>query len=60
MITLNLRYTGKDGAARKFAEEMTTSGKPCDPVQAEPRGFMKFHAKDKEVVFILLKEWLNL
>ena len=25
-ITVNLRYTGKDGAARKFAEEMTTSG----------------------------------
>ena len=26
MITVNIRYTGKDGAARKFAEEMTTSG----------------------------------
>ena len=26
MITVNLRYTGKDGAARKYAEEMTTSG----------------------------------
>ena len=26
MITVNLRYTDKDGAARKFAEEMTTSG----------------------------------
>lgn len=25
-ITMNLRYTGKDGAARKFAEEMTASG----------------------------------
>ena len=25
-ITVNLRYTGKDGAARKFAEEMTVSG----------------------------------
>ena len=25
-ITVNLRYTGKDGAARKFAEEMTLSG----------------------------------
>ena len=25
-ITVNLRYTGKAGAARKFAEEMTTSG----------------------------------
>ena len=25
-ITVNLRYTGIDGNARKFAEEMTTSG----------------------------------
>ena len=25
-ITVNLRYTGKDGAARRFAEEMTASG----------------------------------
>ena len=25
-ITVNLRYTGKDGAARKFAQEMMTSG----------------------------------
>ena len=25
-ITVNLRYTGKGGAARKFAEEMTASG----------------------------------
>ena len=25
-ITVNLRYTGKNGAARRFAEEMTDSG----------------------------------
>lgn len=25
-ITVNIRYTGKDGAARKFAEEMTAGG----------------------------------
>lgn len=25
-ITVNLRYTGKEGAARRFAEEMITSG----------------------------------
>ena len=25
-ITVNLRYTGKDGSARKFAEEMISSG----------------------------------
>ena len=26
MITVNIRYTGKDGAARQFTEEMTASG----------------------------------
>ena len=26
MITINLRYTGTNGAARAFAEEMTASG----------------------------------
>ena len=26
MITVNLRYTGKNGNARKFAEEMTAGG----------------------------------
>ena len=25
-ITINIRYTGKNGNARKFAEEMTASG----------------------------------
>ena len=25
-ITVNIRYTGNDGAARKFAEEMTAGG----------------------------------
>ena len=25
-LTVNLRYTGKDGSARKFAEEMVSSG----------------------------------
>ena len=25
-ITVNLQYTGKDGSARSFAEEMTSSG----------------------------------
>ena len=33
-ITVNLRYTGKDGNARKFAEEMTSSG-TVDAIRAE-------------------------
>ncbi|MBP1547701.1 MAG: antibiotic biosynthesis monooxygenase [Oscillospiraceae bacterium] len=33
-ITVNLYYTGKDGSARKFAEEMEASG-IADAVRAE-------------------------
>ena len=34
MITVNLYYTGKDGNARKFAEEMESSG-TADKIRAE-------------------------
>ena len=34
MITVNLRYTGKDGSARKFAEEMERTG-TADAIRAE-------------------------
>ena len=33
-ITVNLRYTGTDGNARKFAEEMISSG-TVDAIRAE-------------------------
>lgn len=33
-ITVNLRYTGVDGNARKFAEEMVSSG-TVDAIRAE-------------------------
>ena len=33
-ITVNLRYTGKNGNARKFAEEMTSSG-TVEEIRAE-------------------------
>ena len=33
-ITVNLRYTGKNGNARKFAEEMTASG-TVEKIRAE-------------------------
>ena len=33
-ITVNLRYTGTDGNARKFAEEMVSSG-TVDAIRAE-------------------------
>ncbi len=35
MITVNLYYTGKDGAARRFAQEMESSG-TADAVRQEP------------------------
>ena len=34
-ITVNLRYTGNNGNARKFAEEMTVSGTVAS-IRAEP------------------------
>ena len=34
MITVNLYYTGTDGSARKFAEEMESSG-TADKIRAE-------------------------
>ena len=33
-ITINLRYSGKEGSARKFAEEMISSG-TVDAIRAE-------------------------
>ena len=33
-ITINIYYTGKNGAARAFAEEMTASG-AVDAIRAE-------------------------
>lgn len=35
MITVNLRYTGINGAARAFAEEMIASG-TVDAIRSEP------------------------
>ncbi|MBQ9061983.1 MAG: antibiotic biosynthesis monooxygenase [Eubacterium sp.] len=34
MITINIRYTGTDGSARAFAEEMTATG-TVDAIRAE-------------------------
>lgn len=59
-ITVNLYYTGKNGAARKFAEEMVASG----TVQAirEEKGNLKyeyfFPMEDPETV-LLIDSWEN-
>ena len=57
-ICVNLRYTGKDGNARKFSEEMMSSG----TVQAirEEKGNIRyeyyFPLEDPETV-LLIDEW---
>lgn len=59
-ITVNLYYTGTNGSARKFAEEMTSSG----VVQAirEEKGNLKyeyfFPMEDPETV-LLIDSWEN-
>ena len=57
-ITMNLYYTGKDGAARKFAEEMERSG-TADRIRAEA-GNEKydyfFPMNDPETV-LLIDSW---
>lgn len=58
MITVNLYYTGTDGNARKFAEEMENSG-TADLIRAE-RGNVRyeyfFPMNDPETV-LLIDAW---
>ena len=57
-ITVNLYYTGKDGAARKFAEEMVASGVVAE-VRAEEgnlRDEYFFPMEDPETV-LLIDQW---
>ncbi len=57
-ITVNLRYTGKDGNARKFAEEMTSSG-TVEAIRAET-GNLRYEyyvsLEDPETV-LLIDSW---
>ena len=59
-ITVNIYYTGKGGAARRFAEEITESGVVAD-VRAEP-GNLKyeyfFPVDDPETV-LLIDRWTD-
>ena len=60
MLTVNLRYTGKDGAARRFAEEMTSSGTVA-AIRAEA-GNQRYEyylsMEDPETV-LLIDSWEN-
>jgi len=59
-ITVNLRYTGKNGSARKFAEEMTKSGTVAK-IRAE-KGNIKYEYfvsfEDPETL-LLIDSWQN-
>ena len=59
-ITVNLRYTGTDGNARKFAEEMITSG-TVDAIRAE-EGNLRYEyyqsLEDPETI-LLIDSWAS-
>ena len=59
-ITVNLYYTGKDGSARKFAEEMESSGTAA-AIRAE-EGNLRYEyflpMNDAETV-LLIDSWEN-
>lgn len=57
-ITVNLYYTGKNGSARRFAEEMTASG-IVDAVRAEPGNerYEYFFPMDDPETVLLIDRW---
>ena len=60
MITVNLYYTGENGNARRFAEEMESSG-TADKIRAEEgnvRYEYFFPMKDSETV-LLIDAWID-
>ena len=59
-ITVNLRYTGIDGSARKFAEEMISSG-TVDAIRAE-EGNLKYEyyqSLDNPETILLIDSWAS-
>lgn len=59
-ITINIYYSGKDGNARKFAEEMVSS-KVVDAIRAE-EGNLKyeyFFPMESEDTVLLIDSWEN-
>lgn len=59
-ITINLYYTGTNGNARKFAEEMTASG-VVDAVRAEPGNerYEYFFPMDDPETVLLIDRWTD-
>lgn len=59
-LVINLYYTGKDGSAKQFAEEMVSSG-TVDLVRAQPGNlrYEYFFSKDDPETVLLIDEWVN-
>ena len=59
-IIVNLRYTGTDGNARKFAEEMISSG-TVDAIRAEEGNlrYEYYQSLDDPETILLIDSWAN-
>ena len=59
-ITVNLRYTGTDGNARKFAEEMISSG-TVDAIRVEEGNlrYEYYQSLDDPETILLIDSWAN-
>ena len=59
-ITVNLRYTGTNGNARKFAEEMISSG-TIDAIRAEEGNlrYEYYQSLDDPETILLIDSWAN-
>ena len=57
-ITINLRYSGKEGSARKFAEEMISSG-TVDAIRTEPGNlrYEYYQPLDDPETVLLIDSW---
>lgn len=60
IITVNLRYTGKNGSARKFAEEMVSSG-TVDAIRNEAGNlrYEYYESLDDSETILLIDSWEN-
>ena len=59
-ITVNLRYTGKNGNARKFAEEMTAGG-TVSAIRSEAGNlrYEYYQSLDDPETVLLIDSWEN-
>ena len=60
MITINIRYTGRDGSARAFAEEMLASG-VVSAIRAETgnRRYEYYQTLEDPETILLIDAWAD-